>query len=95
MSLVRLDLKLQAKFLGKVQFCVSMDSNAPKKWEVALPDCAHVIQRAGTFFLPGLFDPCGSRCPDGSLATVLQATGKLNPQGKDSIELNARALSKC
>lgn len=92
--MVRLDLKLQAKFSWKAQFCVSMDSNALKKWEVALPDCSHEIQRTGTFFLPGLFDSCGSHSPDESLATVLKATGRLNLQGQDSVELNARALSK-
>lgn len=43
-SLVRLDLMLQAKLLWKLQFCVSVDSNALTKWKVALPDCVHVIQ---------------------------------------------------
>ena len=43
-SLVTLDLKLQAKFLQKLQCCVSADSNALTKWKVALPGCVHVIQ---------------------------------------------------
>ena len=39
----RLDLKLKAKFLWKLQFYVSVDSNALTKWRVAFPDCVHVI----------------------------------------------------
>lgn len=45
-SSVRLDLNLQAEFLWKLQFCVSVDSNALAKWKLSLPDCVHVIERS-------------------------------------------------
>lgn len=42
-SSVRLDLKLQVKFIWKLQFYISVDSNALTKWEVVLAECVHVI----------------------------------------------------
>lgn len=43
-SSVKLDVKLQAKSLWKLQFCVSLDNNGLTKWKVTLPDCVHVTQ---------------------------------------------------
>lgn len=76
-SLVRIDLKLQAKFLRKLQFCVSVDSSALTKWKVALLDCVLVIRRTRTFFLPGVFDPFFSCCSDESLSHLKFLTGPM------------------